>query len=136
MAKKPFLVVSVILLSIFAALFIFESTSIDRELYSNTFIVDAIYFEEEGNVEISFLDNSDKTQSVVLEILGMTESFQKNYVGSKFTEHVTFSSVPQYGWKTNPVTFVVEHEEFGTIGIKTEIHASDEPPTPIIFSKL
>ncbi len=66
----------------------------------------------------------------------MAESFQKNHVGSEFTEKVPFSSVPQYGWKTNPVTFVVEHEEFGTIGIKTEIHASDEPPTPIIFSKL
>jgi uncharacterized protein YxeA len=136
MAKKIISTVSIILVSIFAALFLIESFSIDRELYSNTFLVDAIYLEEEGNVEISFLDNSGKTQSVVLEILGMAESFQKNYVGSEFTEKVPFSSVPQYGWKTNPVTFVVEHEEFGTIGIKIEIHASDEPPTPIIFSKL
>ncbi len=136
MAKKIISAVSIILVSVFAALFLIESFSIDRELYSNTFVVDAIYLEEEGNVEISFLDNSGKTQSVVLEILGMAESFQKNHVGSEFTEKVPFSSVPQYGWKTNPVTFVVEHEEFGTIGIKTEIHASDEPPTPIIFSKL
>jgi hypothetical protein len=136
MAKKIILSVSIILVSIFAALFLIESFSIDRELYSSTFVVDAIYLKEEGNVEISFLDNSGKTQSVVLEILGMAESFQKNHVGSEFTEKVPFSSVPQYGWKTNPVTFVVEHEEFGTIGIKTEIHASDEPPTPIIFSKL
>ncbi len=136
MAKKIISAVSIILVSVFAALFLIESFSIDRELYSSTFVVDAIYLEEEGNVEISFLDNSGKTQSVVLEILGMAESFQKNHVGSEFTEKVPFSSVPQYGWKTNPVTFVVEHEEFGTIGIKTEIHASDEPPTPIIFSKL
>jgi hypothetical protein len=136
MTKKIISAVSIILVSVFAALFLIESFSIDRELYSNTFVVDAIYLEEEGNVEISFLDNSGKTQSVVLEILGMAESFQKNHVGSEFTEKVPFSSVPQYGWKTNPVTFVVEHEEFGTIGIKTEIHASDEPPTPIIFSKL
>ena len=136
MAKKIISAISIILVSVFAALFIIESFSIDRELYSSTFVVDAIYLEEEGNVEISFLDNSGKTQSVVLEILGMAESFQKNHVGSEFTEKVPFSSVPQYGWKTNPVTFVVEHEEFGTIGIKTEIHASDEPPTPIIFSKL
>jgi len=136
MAKKIISAVSIILVSVFAALFLIESFSIDRELYSSTFVVDAIYHEEEGNVEISFLDNSGKTQSVVLEILGMAESFQKNHVGSEFIEKVPFSSVPQYGWKTNPVTFVVEHEEFGTIGIKTEIHASDEPPTPIIFSKL
>jgi hypothetical protein len=136
MAKKIISIVSIILVSVLAALFLIESFSIDRELYSSTFVVHAIYFEEEGIVEISFFDNSGKTQSVVLEILGMTESFQKNHVGSEFIENVPFSSVPQYGWKTNPVTFVVEHEEFGTIGIKTEIHASDEPPTPIIFSKL
>lgn len=136
MAKKIISAVSIILVSILAVLFLIESFSIDRELYSRTFVVDAIYLEEEGTVEISFLDNSGKTQSVVLEILGMAESFQKNYVGSEFTEKIPFSSVPQYGWKTNPVTFVVEHEEFGTIGIKTEIHVSDEPPTPIIFSQL
>ena len=136
MAKKILSVVSIILVSILGAIFFLESTSIDRELYANTFIVDAIYLEEKGIVEISFLDNSGKTQFVILEILGMAESFQKNYTGSKFTDEVPFSSVPQYGWKTNPVTFVVEHEEFGTIGIKTEIHASDEQPSPIIFSKL
>ena len=136
MVKKPFLVIPIILLSILAGLFIFESTSIDRELFANTFNVDAVFLEEEGYVEISYSDNSAKTQSVVLEILGMTESFQKNYTGSEFTERVPFSSVPQYGWKTNPVTFVVEHEEFGSIGIKTEIHAPNEPSPPIIFSKL
>ncbi len=135
MAKKIISIILIIIVSILGTLFFIESTLIDRELYANTFIVDAIYLEDEGIVEISFLDNSGKTQSVILEILGMEESFQKNYVGSEFTEEVTFSSVPQYGWKTNPVIFVVEHEDFGTIGIKIEIHASDEPPTPIIFSK-
>ena len=136
MTKKIISIISVIFVSVIAALFFLESTSIDRELYSSTFTVDAIYLEEEGYVEISFSDNSGKTESVILEILGMAKSFQKNYVGSEFTEEVPFSSVPQYGWKTNPVTFVVEHEDFGTIGIKIEIHASDEPPSPIIFSQL
>jgi len=136
MAKKIISVIFIIVVSILGALFFIESTLIDRELYASTFIVDAIYLEDKGIVEISFLDNSGKTQSVILEILGMAESFQKNYAGSEFTEEVSFSSVPQYGWKTNPVIFVVEHEEFGTIGIKTEIHASDELPSPIIFSKL
>ena len=136
MEKTKFLIISIIVVSVFAALFFIESTSIDRELLSSTFIVDAIYLEDEGYVEIYFLDNSGKTQSTVLEILGMAKSFQKNHAGSEFTERVPFSSVPQYGWKTNPVTFVIEHEELGTIGIKTEIHASDEPSPPIIFSKL
>ncbi len=136
MKTKIIPIVLISFVSILFLIFFVESTSIDRELYANTFIVDAIYLEEEGIVEISFLDNSGKTQSVILEILGMAESFQKNYAGSKFTEEVHFSSVPQYGWKTNPVTFVVKHEEFGKVGIKTEIHAPDESSPPIIFSKL
>jgi hypothetical protein len=119
-----------------SVLFFIESTSIDRELLSETFIVDAVYLEEEGYVEISFSDKSGNSKIIVLEILGMPESFQKNFSGSEFTETVPFSSTPTYGWKTNPVTFVVEHEDYGKVGIKTEIHAADEPASPIIFSKL
>ena len=136
MVKKIIPVISIVLLSALTVVFFLESSSVDRELYSNTFTISAIYLQEQGIVEISFLDNSGKTQSTILEILGMEESFQKNHVGPEFTEKVPFSSEPQYGWKTNPVTFVVEHEEFGTLGIKTEIHAPDEPVPPIIFSKL
>ena len=136
MARKLILIISIILVSVLAILFLIESYSIDRELFANTFIVDAIYLEEEGYVEISFLDNSGKTKSVVLEILGMPESFQKNFIGSEFSERVPFSETPKYGWKTKPVTFVVEHEEFDKIGIKTEIHTPSEPHAPIIFSKM
>ncbi len=136
MARKLILVISIILVSILAILFLSESYSIDRELYANTFSVDAIYLEDKGYVEISFIDNSNHTKSVVLEILGMPESFQKKFVGSEFSERVQFSETPKYGWKVNPVTFVVEHEEFGKIGIKTEIHPPSEPHPPIIFSKM
>ena len=136
MARKSILIISIILVSVIAILFLIESYSIDRELYANTFIVDAIYLKDEGSVEISFHDNSGKTKSVVLEILGMPESFQKKFMGSEFSVRVPFSETPKYGWKTTPVTFVVEHEEFGIIGIKTEIHAPSEPAAPIIFSKM
>ena len=136
MARKSILILIVILVNILAILFLIESYSVDKELYANTFIVDAIYLKEEGYVEISFLDNSGKTKSVVLEILGMPESFQKKFIGSEFSERVSFFETPKYGWKTMPVTFVVDHEEFGIIGIKTEIHTPSEPPTPIIFSKI
>ena len=136
MTRKLTLIISIILVSVLAVLFLIESYSIDRELFANTFNVDAIYLEEEGYVEISFLDNSGKTKSVVLEILGMPESFQKNFIGSEFSERVPFSETPKYGWKANPVTFVVEHEGFGKIGIKTEIHTPSEPHAPIIFSKM
>lgn len=136
MARKGIAIFSVVFISVMSVLFFIESTSIDRELFSETFIVDAIYLEEEGYVEISFLDKSGNTKNTILEILGMSESFQKSFVGSEFTDKVPFSSPPAYGWKTNPVTFVVEHEEFGKIGVKTEIHAPNEPAPPIIFSKL
>ena len=136
MTRKLILIIFIILLSVLALLFLIEYYSIDRKLYVNTFIVDAIYLEDEGYVEISFHDNSGKTKSVVLEILGMPESFQKKLMGSEFSERVPFSEPPKYGWKSEPVTFVVDHEEFGKIGIKTEIHTPSEPPAPIIFSKI
>jgi hypothetical protein len=136
MARKLIPIISIVFISIIAIVFFIEANSIDRELFSETFIIDAVYFEEEQFVQISFLDKSGKTKTVILEILGMSESFQKSFVGSEFTEKVPFSSTPAYGWKTNPVTFVVEHEEYGKIGIKTEIHPIDEPSALNIFSKL
>lgn len=136
MAKKIILIALILLISALAIVFFTEYNSIDRDLLGRTFIVDAVYLQDEGYVEISFLDTSNKTQSVVLEILGMPETFHKSFSGSEFTERVAFSSTPKYGWKTNPVTFVVDHTEFGKIGIKTEIHPQNESQAPIIFSKL
>jgi hypothetical protein len=136
MARKLIPIVSIVFISVIAILFFIESNSIDRELLSDTFIVDAVYHEKEGYVEISFLDKSNQTKTVILEILGMSETFQKNFVGSEFIERIQFLSTPKYGWKINPVTFVVDHEELGRIGVKTEIHTVSEPAPPIIFSKL
>ena len=136
MSRKTIPLISVGLVSIIAILFFAESSSIDRDQLANTFVVDAIYIEEEGYVEISFLDKSQRTNSVVLEILGMPESFQRTFQNSEFKERVPFASAPKYGWKTHPVTFVVEHIEFGKVGIKTEIHLLNEATPPIIFSRL
>ena len=136
MRSKLIPLFSVVIISIFAFFFLFDSTSVDRELLSQTIIVDAVYFDESGFVEISFEDKSQKTSSVVLEVLGLSESFQKVITKSKFVEKVPFSTIPKYGWETHPVTFVIEHEEFGKIGLKTEIHPQGEPSRPIIFSKL
>ena len=136
MRTKLFPLLSIIIVSVIAFFFLFDSTSIDRDLLSQTFIVDAVYFEESGYVEISFEDKSQKTTKVVLEVLGLPESFQKVINKSNFVEKVSFPSTPKYGWETHPVTFVIDHEEFGKIGLKTEIHPQGEPSSPIIFSKL
>ena len=135
MTRKIIPIVSVVFISLFAILFLVESVSIDKESLEKTFVVDAIYYEE-GYVEINYQDKSQKTNEVILEILGMPNSFQKTFNESQFVERVPFQSPPKYGWKTNPVTFVIDHEELGQIGIKIEVHSEDEPPLPIIYSKL
>lgn len=134
MARKLIPIISVVAISALGILFLFDSSSYDNEQFANTFDVDAIYFEDQSIVEISFNDTSQKTNSVVLEILGMDETYQKTFSGSNFVVKIQFDSPPKYGWKIHPITLNVEHQEFGTVGIKTEIHSKNEPAYPIIFS--
>ncbi len=134
MARKIVPIISVIAITALGILFLFDSISYDDEQFAQTFDVDAIYYENQRIVEISFNDNSQKTSSVVLEILGMEETFQKTFEGSSFVETVQFDSTPKYGWQIHPITLVVDHQELGKLGIKTEIHSENEPAPPIIFS--
>ena len=104
--------------------------------YSDIFYLDATFYSDKKYVQIKFDDKSEKTTNVILEILGMEKSFQKSFQGSHFDMQVPFDGVPEYGWKSMPVTLVLEHEEFGKIGLKTEVHSQDEPSAKIIFSEL
>lgn len=113
-----------------------NSNSLDHKILEQTFDISAVYFENDGYIELSFHDKSNKTKHVILEILGMPESFHKEYELSSFTEKIQLTSAPKYGWQSMPVTLLVEHEEFGKIGIKTEIRLVGENPAMIIFSKL
>ena len=117
-------------------MYLFDTTTIDKELMAETFVFDAVYYEHEQTIEITFQDKSKKTSLVILEILGMKESFQKTFTDIEFIERVSFVGPPQYGWEIHPVILVVEHEEFGKIGMKTEVHSENEPSKPIIFSSL
>jgi len=98
--------------------------------------VDAIYEPGNNIVKITYTDNSKMTSLVVLEILGMEETFHKEFSQQSFVEIVQFDSAPKYGWVTMPVTFFLEHEELGFIGLKTEIHPYDEPKSKVIYSKI
>ena len=98
--------------------------------------VDAVYEPENNIVKITYSDNSKMTSLVVLEILGMEETFHKEFSQQSFVEIVQFDSAPTYGWATMPVTFFLEHEELGFIGLKTEIHPYDEPKPKVIYSKI
>ena len=136
MSRKIIPIASVLIISGLAIIFLIGSNDVERDVLSQTFFIDAFYNESEGYVEISFEDKSKKTNSIVLEILGMEESFQKNYDSYSFVERIPFDNTPKYGWEIHPVTLVLEHPEFGKIGIKTEIHSVLEPAPPVIYSRL
>lgn len=106
------------------------------EKYSEIFYLDATFYKDGKYVQIKFDDATEKTSSVTLEILGMEQSFQKKFSGSHFDIQVPFDEVPEYGWKSMPITLVVEHQEFGKVGLKTEVHDYGMPQNKIIFSDL
>ena len=107
----------------------------NSEKYSGIFHLDATFYKEKKYVEIKFDDSTQKTAKITLEIQGMEPSFQKIFTGSNFTIQVPFDDVPKYGWKTMPVTLVVENPEFGKIGVKTDIHDQDKQASRTIFSE-
>lgn len=128
-------IISIVVITILAGLFFYDSSSVDRELFNRTFSVDAVYLDRNGVVEISFVDNTQKTDTVILEVLGLQPSFQKTFSGSSFTERIPFVPPYKYGWEIHPVVILVENQDLGLIEIKTEIHEKNEPTKPIIFSK-
>jgi len=132
MAKKILPAISLGLITMFAILFLTGAGNDDKEVLRQTFQVEAIYYDT-GHVEITYLDKSMQTNSVVLEILGMDETFHKTYSESEFVEIVPFTNLPKYGWSTHPVVFDVDHSELGQIQIKTEIHPLDEPAPVVIY---
>ena len=135
MKRKIIPAISIIFISVLAGLFFFDVNSVDRNALSETFSLNAIFYEDEGYAEISFEDKSQKTNSAVLEILGMDESFQKTFDDSNFVERVEFTSEPKYGWQIHPITVKIKHTELGDIGLKTEIHYENEPAPPVIYTR-
>ena len=119
--------------TVLAIVFLTGGASDDKDIFRETFQVDAVYYDT-GHVEISFFDNSGKTTNVVLEILGMNESFQKTFSSSEFIEIVPFSTEPKYGWEVHPIVLEIDHEEFGHVQLKTEIHPFGESVPHVIYS--
>ena len=135
MIAKIMSIFGIVIITGFAAVFLIVSLNEPQDL-GGTFVVDAIYYEEQKLVQITFEDTSKQSTSVVMEILGMNETFQKYYEKTSFIEDVIFELPPKYGWKVHPVTFVIEHPELGKIGLKTEIRTPDEPKPVVIYSHL
>ena len=124
MAKKLGPTIFLGIFTILAIVFLTGGATDDKDPLRENFQIEAIYYDT-GYVEISYFDKSHKTISVVLEILGMETSFQKSFTDSEFIEIIEFSNKPKYGWAIHPIVLEVEHEEFGHVQIKTEIHEFD-----------
>jgi len=135
MNKKIIGTISII--SLTAIILSISSNSVlDESVISQTIFVDTIYEPENNLVKITYNDNSKKTNLVTLEILGMEQTFHKEFSQNSFVEIVQINSEPKYGWSTMPVVFSVNHDEFGKIGLKTEIYQMDESKPRIINSKI
>ncbi len=113
-----------------------SNSALDESTISQTIFVDAVYEPENKIVKITYNDNSKKTNLVTFEILGMEETFHREYARSSFVETVQINSEPKYGWSTTPVVFSINHDEFGKIGIKTEIYEQGESKPRIIYSRI
>ena len=113
-----------------------SNSTLDESTISKTIFVDAVYEPESEIVKITYNDNSKKTNLATLEILGMEETFHKEFARSSFVETVQINSEPKYGWLTTPVVFSINHDEFGKIELKTEIYEQGESKPRIIYSKI
>ena len=134
MAKKLGPPIFLGVFTVLAIVLLTGGASDDKDALRQTFQVDAVYYDT-GHVEISFFDKSQKTTHVVMEILGMDESFQKTFSDSEFIEIVPFPNEPKYGWAIHPIVLEIDHLEFGHIQLKTEIHALDQPLPSVIYSR-
>jgi len=135
MNKKIVATLSIITLAVII-FSISSNSALDESIISQTIFVDTVYEPENNLVKITYNDNSKKTNLVTLEILGMEQTFHKEFSQNSFVEIVQINSEPKYGWSTMPVVFSVNHDEFGKIGLKTEIYQMDESKPRIIYSKI
>ena len=110
--------------------------ALDESTISQTIFVDAVYEPKNKIVRITYNDNSEMTNLITLEILGMEKTFHKEFLQSSFVETVKINFKPKYGWSTTPIVFSINHDEFGKIGLKTEIYEQGESKPRIIYSKI
>ena len=113
-----------------------SDSALDESTISQIIFVDAVYEPKNKIVRITYNDNSEMTNLITLEVLGMEKTFHKEFSQSSFVETIKINSEPKYGWSTTPVVFSINHDEFGKIGLKTEIYEQGESKPRIIYSKI
>ena len=135
MNKRIIAIISIIALPVII-LSISSNSTLDESIISQTIFVDTVYESKNNLVKITYNDNSEKTNLVILEILGMEQTFHKEFSQNSFVEIIQINSEPKYGWSTMPVVFSINHDEFGKIELKTEIHQQHELKPKVIYSKI
>ena len=135
MNRKIIAVASIIVIAAIV-ISVTSDSALDESTISQTIFVDAVYEPKNKIVRITYNDNSEMTNLITLEILGMEKTFHKEFSQSSFVETVKINSEPKYGWSTTPVVFSINHDEFGKIGLKTEIYEYGELKPRIIYSKI
>ena len=113
-----------------------SDSALDESTISQIIFVDAVYEPKNNIVRITYNDNSEMTNLITLEVLGMEKTFHKEFSQSSFVETIEINSEPKYGWSTTPVVFSIDHDEFGKIGLKTEIYEQGESKPRIIYSRI
>ena len=113
-----------------------SDSALDESTISKIIFVDAVYEPKNKIVRITYNDNSEMTNLITLEVLGMEKTFHKEFSQSSFVETIEINSEPKYGWSTTPVVFSINHDEFGKIELKTEIYEYGELKPRIIYSKI
>ena len=134
--NKKIIVAASIIAIIAIVLSVTSNSALDESTISQTIFVDAVYDPKNKIIKITYNENSKKTNLITLEILGMEETFHKEFTRSSFVETVQINSKPMYGWSTIPVVFSISHDELGKIWLKTEIYEQGESKPRIIYSKI
>ena len=135
MNKKIIAVASIIAI-VSIVILVTSDSALDESAISQTIFVDAVYEPKNKIVRITYDDNSEMTNLITLEILGMEKTFHKEFLQSSFVETIKINSEPKYGWSTTPFVFSINHDQFGKIGLKTEIYEQGESKPRIIYSKI
>ena len=135
MNRKIIAIASIIII-VAIVISVTSDSALDESTISQTIFVDAVYEPKNKIVRITYNDNSEMTNLITLEILGMEKTFHKEFSQSSLVETIKFNSEPKYGWSTTPVVFSINHDQFGKIGLKTEIYEQGELKPRIIYSKI
>lgn len=98
--------------------------------------IDAIYYEQNKTAVIAYVDDTGAKVTVTVEVLGMADTYRREFTGPQFSTSLHFPSVPKYGWAVNPVVSEVHHPVFGDIQIKTEIRGEGQPAPRTIYADL